>query len=150
MRPSWDEHFLKMSRLVSEMSTCARRNVGCILIDDRNQILSTGFNGVPPHFPHCNENNPCPGAQRRSGSDLDLCYAVHAEQNALMRCSDIRKIRTCYLTTSPCVTCTKLLLGTSCTRIIFIEEYANVDESQRLWNMNPPLSGREWIHYDLS
>lgn len=80
----------------------------------------------------------CPGARSPSGSDLDACEAIHAEANALLRCPDVRRIAACYVTVSPCVACTKLLLNTSCARIVFREKYVHVD-SRRLW------TGRTWV-----
>ena len=149
MRASWDEHYTKMARLVAEMGTCARRQVGCVLVDKKNRILATGHNGVPPGWPHCSDGHSCPGADARSGESLDLCWANHGEANALLQCRDVWQIRTCYVTVSPCISCMKLLLCTGCTRIVFIDEYPNAFESLKLWNLNPPLSGREWIHYPL-
>jgi len=65
----------------------------------------------------------CSGATAPSGMDLDSCQAIHAEQNALLQCRDIHTIHTAYVTASPCITCCKLLLNTSCQRIVYIEEY---------------------------
>ena len=79
-RPTADEYFMAMAMLVATRSTCIRRQVGCVLIDNNNNILATGYNGVVRGQPHCNEGHPCPGAYSASGKDLDLCYAIHAEQ----------------------------------------------------------------------
>lgn len=51
-RPSWDEYFLEMARLVSKRSTCLRRNVGAVLVKDK-RILATGYNGAPRGLKHC-------------------------------------------------------------------------------------------------
>jgi dCMP deaminase len=82
----------------------------------------------------------CPGAESPSGTNLDGCHAIHAEQNALLQCRDVWEIETCYITTSPCVTCVKLLLNTSCQRIVFNEEYINLD-AKGIWEG----AGREWV-----
>lgn len=89
----------------------------------------------PKNFPHA-----CPGAFSESGTNLDGCEAIHAEQNALLQCKDVREIHTCYCTASPCVTCTKLLLNTGCMRIVFLEEYPHPAAGE-LWTR----AGREWI-----
>jgi dCMP deaminase len=133
-RPSWDQHFLNIAKECATMGTCSRRQVGCVLVDERKNILSTGFNGVPPKWDHCrdNENAKCPGANAPSGTSLDSCWANHAEQNALAHCTDRMRIHTCYTTTSCCVTCVKELLHTSCCRIVFLEEYSQ-PEAKLLW-----------------
>lgn len=131
-RPTLDRYFLDLARLVSSRATCARRAVGCVLVDDRGRVLSTGYNGPPSGLPHCTDE-PCPGANAAPGQSLDLCEAVHAEQNALLFCPSSDAIDTCYVTASPCVTCTKLLLNTPCRRIVFETPYAHDDRARALW-----------------
>jgi dCMP deaminase len=141
-RPTVDQYFMDMAVLVSSRATCSRRQVGAVLVNDKNHVIATGYNGVPRDFPHCNEKNPCPGSEAPSGQGLDKCFSIHAEQNAMLQCKDVYDIHTAYVTASPCITCVKLLLNTSCKRIVFIEEYPHGD-SKTLWEM----SGREWVCY---
>lgn len=153
MRPAKDQYFLRMTGLVASRSTCCRRNVGCVLINARGHVLATGYNGVAAGLPHCNQRNPnlvdhhdprrlypqaCHGAFAVSGQDLHLCDAIHAEQNALLQCRDVFEIDTVYVTTMPCVTCTKLLLNTSARRIVAYEDYPTSGEE--LWLR----AGRDW------
>lgn len=128
MRPNQDEYFLKMAKLVGSRSNCYRRHVGCVLVDSNNLVLSTGYNGVPSGFPHC-KIGECPRMER--GKDLHICVAIHAEQNALMQCADIYKIKKAYITESPCLTCTVMLLNTSCEEIIFEKFYPGSEKSER-------------------
>lgn len=83
-----------------------------------------GFDEATPHA--------CEGATAPSGTQLDLCQAIHAEQNALLRCRDVDAIETCCVTASPCVTCVKLLLNTGCQRIVFVAPYPQ-PAAQALW-----------------
>lgn len=138
---SRDEWAVAMAALTAERSTCLRRHVGCVLLDARGHVLSTGYNGVASGQPHCNEIQACPGHASPSGTNLDGCLALHAEQNALLQCRDPYVIDTCYVTTSPCMTCTKLLLNTSCRRIVFIEAYPDSGAAKHLWES----AGRSWI-----
>lgn len=130
-RPSRDSYFLEIAQVVSKRATCARRRVGCVLVDKGNRVLATGYNGVPRGFRHCIDN-PCAGASAPSGTGLDACLATHAEANALLQCGDTEAIDTCYVTASPCIHCTKLLLNTSCRRVVFLEEYPH-PQSKDLW-----------------
>lgn len=167
-RPTKDEYFLKIAADVATRSTCLRRAVGCVLVNERGHILATGYNGVAAGQLHCNEAktreayyahervlspgeirkpqglscddlpdlvisypHACEGANSKSGTDLDKCQAIHAEANALLQCHDVHQIQTCYVTTAPCVGCTKLLLGTSCKRIVAQTAYASSGE--QLW-----------------
>jgi dCMP deaminase len=135
-----NEYFLRMAELASQRGTCARRKVGCVLVDRYNHVLATGYNGVAAGRPHCIDA-PCPGASYASGQGLHLCEAVHAEQNALIQCRDTMTIETAYCTASPCVHCLRMLLNTSCKRIVFRELYPHA-ESANLWM----AAGRDWIH----
>jgi dCMP deaminase len=152
-RPTRDQWAMEIAEATSKRSTCCRRYVGCVLVNARGHMLSTGYNGVAAGMPHCNEPavstgvtyypNACPGSQSPSGTNLDGCHALHAEQNALLQCSDIYQIDTAYVTTAPCVTCTKLLMNTSCKEIIFKEDYPQSEQSNALWKS----AGRVWRHY---
>lgn len=59
-RPDRDTYFLQIAQVVSTRSTCLRRSVGCVLVDSRGHILSTGYNGVPAGQVHCNELTKLP------------------------------------------------------------------------------------------
>lgn len=130
---------MEVAYVTSKRSTCVRRHVGCVLLDSHGRVLSTGYNGVAAGMPHCNEGHTCDGGTSPSGTNLDACEAVHAEQNALLQCKDVNAIDTCYCTASPCMTCVKLLLNTSCKRIVFIDEYPQ-PAAKELWRR----AGRLW------
>ena len=121
-----DDCFALSAAVAAERSTCARRAVGCILINDMGHVLATGYNGNAAGEPHCIDNH-CGGACYPSGEGLDKCEAIHAEQNALLQCADVHLIDTAYVTTMPCMTCMKLLLNTSCKRIVYIEDYPHME-----------------------
>jgi len=136
-RPDIDEYYMSMALIASLRSTCARRRVGCILVDQHNRVLSTGYNGVPAGMPHCIDT-PCPGANHKTGEGLSVCEASHAEISALIDCRDIKAITTIYCTTAPCIDCVKALLNSSASRIVFMEDYAA--SGQHLWEK----AGRIW------
>jgi dCMP deaminase len=142
MRPSKDEYFMSMALLASTRATCPRRSVGAVLVNARGHVLATGYNGVAAGCDHCIDNN-CPGACYPSGQGLEYCEAIHAEQNALLQCKDVWTIDTAYVTASPCVTCTKLFMNTSCRRIVFLNEYPQPD-AKALWTKK----GGEWCKYN--
>lgn len=87
----------------------------------------------------------CSGAGSKSGEGLDSCQAIHAEQNALLQCHNVFEIHTVYVTASPCVTCTKLLMNTAAERIVFREEYPH-KEARDLWVAS--RGSQNWVHKD--
>jgi dCMP deaminase len=138
-RPTPFQYFIDIARTVAKRSTCARRSVGCVLVDERFQILSTGYNGVASGLTHCIDK-PCPGATAKSGEGLHLCEALHAEENAIIQCRAISDVKYCFSTASPCIYCTRRLLNTACRIIVFDQEYPH-PESAQLWTGQ----GRSWL-----
>jgi dCMP deaminase len=160
---------MEMATLTARRSTCLRRAVGCVLVDKDYFVLATGFNGVAAGEPHCNEAdlskmrvcgsppdtyadgivypNACPAHDSPSGSNLAGCHALHAEWNALIRCHDPREIHAAFVTASPCIMCTKMLMNTGCQHIYFLEHYAHHD-AKDLWLAHG--QGRTWQQMVLS
>lgn len=147
MRPDIDEYFISIARLAASRSTCVRRAVGCVLVNSRNHVLATGYNGVASGEAHCNATvtnldaddrlrldfpHACPGINASSGQGLDGCYAVHAEQNAILQCQDAYTIDRAYVTAFPCPSCAKLLLNTTCRLIVYDQAYGD-DAGRALW-----------------
>ena len=126
------ETYMNVADTLAQRSTCARRAVGCVLIDKNYYILSTGYNGNSSGSNHCIDT-PCSGAKHKSGSGLGECEALHAEQNALLQCGDIQRIWRAFVTTSPCMHCIKLLANTSCMSIYYYEEYPGFKEVKKYW-----------------
>ncbi len=137
-RPQNDVYFMMQALVVASRAGCQRRRVGCVLVNDMNHVLATGYNGPARGRPPCGMAH-CPGLMAKSGSSLDGCMAIHAEQNALLQCRNVQEIHTAYVTAAPCVTCTKLLLNTGCRRIVFLTPYPH-PEAQRVWTEDL----REW------
>jgi dCMP deaminase len=113
---------MEIAHVAAKRATCARRRVGCVIVDANGYILSTGYNGMPKGFPHCIDE-PCDGANYPSGTGLDLCQSLHAEQNAIARLREPFLAHTLYCTTAPCISCVKLILATSMQRIVFDSDY---------------------------
>lgn len=125
-RPSWDSYFMQMAHVVAGRSTCLRRQVGSVIVKDK-QILSTGYNGSPSGLQHCDEV----GCLRQSlgvpsGERHEICRAVHAEQNALVQAAKhgvaIRGADL-YVTHQPCALCTKLLINVGVKRVVYVHSY---------------------------
>ncbi len=125
-RPSWDQYFIDITRLVATRSTCLRRQVGAILVKNRN-ILATGYNGTPSGIRHCCETG-CLRDQMGvpSGERHELCRGLHAEQNAIIQAArhginiDGAAL---YCTTMPCIICTKMLINAGISQITYIDGY---------------------------
>ena len=142
-RLTHDEIFMGQALIASGGSTCCRRQVGCVLVDQYNYVIGVGRNGTPRGMKHCIDK-PCKGAHLPSGQGLDLCEATHAEQNALLQCKDVQAIRACYTTTSPCIHCVKLLMNTGCQEIDFLDFYPGNESQEAMWSGMTLRDNRTW------
>jgi len=125
-RPSWDEYFLEVARLVAKRSTCLRRSVGAVLVKDK-RILATGYNGAPRGLKHCIDIG-CLRQKMKipSGERHELCRALHAEQNALIQASLYGisvQGSSLYATNQPCVICAKMLINAGIKEIVISQGY---------------------------
>ena len=125
-RPTWDEYFVEITRQVATRSTCRRRHVGAVIVKDK-RILSTGYNGAPSGFPHCDET----GCLREqwgipSGERQEICRGLHAEQNAIIQAA-LHGISVAgadiYTTHQPCITCAKMIINAGILRVVSLEGY---------------------------
>ncbi|HAA43462.1 MAG TPA: cytidine deaminase [Ruminiclostridium sp.] len=126
MRPSWDEYFMEIVELIKERSTCLRRQVGALIVNDK-RILATGYNGAPTGCSHCEEVGCLrEKLQIPSGQRHELCRALHAEQNAIVQAA-LYGISvqggTLYVTHQPCVMCAKMAINAGIKRIVYKGEY---------------------------
>ena len=125
-RPSWDEYFIEIARLVASRSTCLRRQVGAVMVKDKN-ILATGYNGTPSGIRHCSEVG-CLRQQMNvpSGERHELCRGLHAEQNAIIQAAKHGVNidgAVLYCTHSPCIICSKMLINSGIKRIVCTDGY---------------------------
>ena len=126
VRPSYDEYFMRIAKIVATRSTCTRRQVGAVIVKD-NHLLSTGYNGPPKGQKHCDET----GCIREElniprGERHELCRGLHAEQNAIIQAAyhgTSIKGGTIYCTTFPCSICAKMLINAGISRVVYSEDY---------------------------
>ena len=117
-RPSWDEYFLEIAKVVSTRSTCDRANVGAVIAKNK-VILSTGYNGAPRGLPHCDDIG-------HEIVDGHCIRTIHAEANAIAQAARNGapiEGATIYLTISPCYDCFKMMINGGIKEVIYKEFY---------------------------
>ncbi len=131
-----DRRYLRMTKIWSENSYCERRKVGALIVKDK-MIISDGYNGTPSGFP-----NVC-----ESSEGVTLPYVLHAEANAITkvaRSNNSSEGGTLYVSTSPCMECSKLIIQSGIKRVVFSELYRITDGLDLLRQ-----AGIEVIHLPL-
>jgi len=125
-RPPWDEYFLEVAGVVSKRSTCLRRQVGAVIVKEKN-ILATGYNGSPAKLPHC-EVTGCRREELgvKSGERHELCRGLHAEQNAIIQAAlhgVSLKDSILYVTNEPCIICAKMIINAGIKEVVTAGNY---------------------------
>ncbi len=123
----WDERFMVLTEQVGTWASCLRRNVGAIIVKDK-RVMSTGYNGAPSGIMSCVEKGECIREKLgiASGTRHELCYGVHAEQNAIIQAAKYGvniSGATLYCTHQPCVICAKMIINAGITRVVYKEGY---------------------------
>lgn len=125
----WDKRFMQLTRTVATWSSCFQegRKVGAVIVRDK-RIITTGYNGAPSGIKSCVEKGECLRKKLGilSGTKHELCFAVHAEQNAIIQAArlgiSIDKA-TLYCTHQPCVICAKMIINAGISRVVYEHGY---------------------------
>ena len=110
-----DLRYLRMAAIWAENSYCMRRKVGALVVKEK-MIISDGYNGTPSGFENICEDN----------SGVTKPYVLHAEANAitkLARSGNNSDQATLYVTASPCIECSKLIIQAGIRRVVYAEQY---------------------------
>ena len=147
-RPSWDDYFMELAQVVAKRSNCSRRHVGAVVMRN-NHILSTGYNGTPHGVKNCFAGG-CPrcAGTTKSGSHLEECLCVHAEQNAICQAALYGislEGATVYITLSPCLTCAKLMINAGISEVVYDGQYEFLDTVKKMFKS----SGVKYREYNF-
>lgn len=125
----WDDRFMEMAHVIAGWTSCFRpgRNIGCVIVKDK-RIMTTGYNGAPAGLRTCRERGECMRDRLNiaSGTRAELCYAIHAEQNAIIQAARYGiniAGASIYVNTQPCVVCAKMLINADIEEIVYQNPY---------------------------
>ncbi|MEG1536190.1 MAG: cytidine/deoxycytidylate deaminase family protein [Clostridia bacterium] len=131
----WDKRFMQMAELVAGWSSCykADRHVGAVIVKDK-RMLTTGYNGASSGIESCVDKQRCIRIEQNipSGTRHEICYAVHAEQNAIIQAAKLGISvdgGTLYCTHQPCVICAKMIINAGIKRVVY--KFGYPDEFSR-------------------
>ena len=121
-----DKHYLNYATDLSKKANCIKGKVGAILVKN-SKIIAEGVNSVPKGITPCTEETCLrKKLNLKSGENQELCYVIHAEQNALLdalnKKVDVNK-STLYVTKQPCIICAKMLINAGIKKIVYIKPY---------------------------
>ena len=121
----WDDRFMDLAEKVATWSSCFQENrqVGAVIVRDK-RIMTTGYNGAGSGIVSCKERGECLRRKLNipSGTRHEICYAVHAEQNAIIQAAKLGVSvdgGTLYCTHQPCSICGKMIINSGIRRVVF-------------------------------
>lgn len=125
MFDKWDHRFMEMATLVSTWASCYQkdRKIGAVIVKDK-RVMTTGYNGAPAGVKTCVERGECLRKKLGipSGTRHEMCYAVHAEQNAIIQAAKLGieiSGATLYCTHQPCILCAKMIVNAGIVRVVY-------------------------------
>ncbi|KAI0509446.1 cytidine deaminase-like protein [Xylaria bambusicola] len=153
LRPSWDSYFMALASLAARRCNCMKRAVGCVLVDSKRRVISTGYNGTPRNLTNCSEGGcpRCNSGDATSGVSLATCLCLHAEENALLEAGRerIRDGSVLYCNTCPCLTCSIKIVQVGISEVVYSQGYSMDGETARVFlsagvklrQFSPPADG---------
>jgi len=143
-----DQVFLNIAKEIANLSYCTRSKVGAVIVKDGN-IISFGYNGMPKSMDNCCEDKMYMAFDAGDWIDIDTIdevwplkddlgnyrlttksEVIHAESNAILKAAKNGTSvdgATLYLTLSPCIDCSKLILQSGIKRVVYLNDYRNLD-----------------------
>ncbi|MGI6238301.1 MAG: deoxycytidylate deaminase [Christensenellales bacterium] len=125
----WDKRFIELSHVIATWASCFQedRKIGAVIVKDK-RIMTTGYNGAPAGVKTCVERGVCMRKTRgiASGTQHELCYGIHAEQNAIIQAAKLGISidgATLYCTHQPCVICAKMIVNAGIRRVVYARGY---------------------------
>ena len=129
--PNYNKYFKRILKETAEMSTCARVQVGCVIVRD-GRIISTGWNGVPAEKKHCSDHfkksgwNGTEPYLSEEHNKWSVQHEIHAETNAIgyaTQSGASTEGAALYTSISPCVFCAKLICASGIKKVFYVKEY---------------------------
>ena len=125
----WDARFMELAGVIAHWASCYKpnRKVGAVIVKNK-RIVTTGYNGAPAGIQTCVERGECLREKLgiASGTRAEVCYATHAEQNAIIQAAKLGVSidgGTLYCTHQPCSVCARMIINAGIRRVVYREGY---------------------------
>ena len=125
----WDARFMELAGVIAGWASCYQpdRKIGAVIVKNK-RIVTTGYNGAPAGIRTCVERGECLRKKKgiESGTHHEICYATHAEQNAIIQAAKLGVSidgATLYCTHQPCSVCAKMIINAGIHRVVYQEGY---------------------------
>jgi len=116
----WDQYFMELALCSARRSRDPLTQVGCCLVNERNQVLALGYNGMIRTPAGTDNDQLFPWGKSAQPLDSKHSYVVHAELNTLLNTA-ASSVRGCtlYTTLHPCNECSKALVQAGISTVVY-------------------------------
>ena len=139
----YDIAYMKMTYPLRDLSYAVRSEVGCIIVSPNGQIVSQGYNGMP-----CGMSNVCEHIDENGNFKTNV-EVLHAESNAISKCAKFSSSTdeaTMYVSLSPCIECSKLIVQSGIKRVVFGDWYRSTEGIKLLLAVNIKVDYLDVLH----
>ena len=142
----YDIAYMKMTYPLAELSYAVRSKVGCVIVSPNGQIVSQGYNGMP-----CGMSNKCEYLDN-DGNMKTNAEVLHAESNAISKCAKFSSSTdeaTMYVSLSPCIECSKLIVQSGIRRVVFGDWYRTTEGIKLLLKAGIKVDYLDVFHHTI-
>jgi dCMP deaminase len=137
VRPSWDDYFMEITKMVASRGTCDRGRSGCVITKNK-RIISTGYVGSPIGTTHCDDvGHEMHTVKHDDGKESMHCIrTTHAEQNAIVQAARVGSAlegATIYCKMTPCYVCAKMIINAGIKRVVCEKDYHGGGRSKEIF-----------------
>ncbi len=132
-RPTWDETFLMLTKILGKRSSCKWHEIASVFVDEDHKIVAMGYNGPSVGDVHCFEVGCAKIDGDPKTGKIKRCRGAHSEINAIMNAGNPNKLKNAvlYVGVMPCYDCMKALNNVGVKRIVYLEEYERIKDGNK-------------------
>lgn len=112
---NWEEYFISIAQVCALRSKDPNTQVGVVIVNQRKEIVSTGYNGLPWGL----SDDTYPYEREGNWLETKYPYVIHAEANAIIHAHQNCEGFTLYTTLFPCHECAKLIIQCGVKQIFY-------------------------------
>lgn len=137
VRPSWDEYFMNIAKMVGTRATCDRGRAGTVTVRNK-RMLTTGYVGSPVGLPSCDEaGHELHTVRAEDGAESQHCIrTTHSEQNAIVQAARVGvslEGATLYTHMAPCYVCAKMIVNVGIVRVVCAKDYHGAAQGKKVF-----------------
>lgn len=144
---NWNEYFMGIALLSAGRSKDPNTQVGACIVNNKNRIISVGYNGFPTN---CSDDE-YPWGRHGDNLETKYPYVVHGELNAILntRNENLENTRM-YVTLFPCHECAKAIIQAGIKEVVYYSNKYNDTDSVKASKRMFDSTGVKYVQYNVT